>query len=108
GGVGSARAQSGTTVHINEVESNGGTPDDWFELYNTGASTVDVSGWKMKDNDDTHPFFVFPSGSTIAPGGYLVFDTQTASTPNGFPFGLGAADSIRIFDPSNSLLETYS
>src|SRR5882757_6583454 len=65
-------AQTITTLHINEVESNGGLPDDWVEFTNTGASTIDISGWKMLDNDDTHPFYVFPSGSTISPGGYLV------------------------------------
>ena len=57
-----------TTVHINEVESNGGVPGDWFELVNTGATTVDLSGWQMLDNDDTHAVYVFPAGTTVRPG----------------------------------------
>jgi hypothetical protein len=38
-------------VRINEVESSGGTPGDWVELVNTGQSTMDMSGWVVKDND---------------------------------------------------------
>ena len=101
---GVAGAQMVTTLHLNEVESNGGTPDDWFELVNTGITMIDISGWKMLDNDDTHEPYIFPAGTTIAPGAYLVVDTGTT----GFNFGLGAADSVRIFTPSGQLYESYS
>ena len=57
------------TVKINEVESSGGTPGDWVELINNGASAVDLSGWIVKDNDDTHVFTI-PAGTSIAAGGY--------------------------------------
>jgi len=100
-GVGVAQPVS-PGLHINEVESNGGTPGDWFELFNSGASTVDVSGWKMKDNDDTHAFYVFPAGTSIPAGGYLVVEEAQ------FVFGLGAADSVRIFDSTGALYESYS
>ncbi len=91
-----------TTVKINEVESNEGTPGDWFELINTGATPIDITGWKMLDNDDSKTAYVFPSGSTIAAGGYLVVEEAT------FGFGLGSADSVRIFDASGQLYETYT
>jgi hypothetical protein len=77
-------------VVLNEVESSGGTPGDWVELYNTGGSAVDVSGWVFKDNNDTNAF-VIPQGTTVPSGGYLVLnETQ-------FVFGLGAADAARIY-----------
>ena len=91
-----------STVTINEVESNGGTPGDWFELYNKGAGAVDISGWKMKDNDDGHAFYVIPGGTMIAPGGYFVGEEAA------FGFGLGSADSVRIFDATETPVETYS
>ena len=69
-------------IKINEVESNQGTPGDWVELYNAGATPVDVSGWIFKDNDDTHAY-VIAAGTTIAPGAYLVLEEA------GFGFGLG-------------------
>lgn len=105
--AGTKNAANSCPVRLNEVESSGGTPDDWFELYNAGTTTVDVSGWSMKDNDDSHAFFFFPAGSTIAPGGYLVFDNAPPS-PKAFPFGLGSPDSVRIYDATGALYETFS
>ena len=44
-----AALAASSTVRINEVESNGGSPGDWVELINTGTAAVDVSGWIVKD-----------------------------------------------------------
>ena len=88
-------------VKINEVESNGGTPGDWVELVNTGTTAVDVSGWVVKDNDDTHVFPV-PAGTVLAPGGYLALDVDPV-------FGLGGADSARLFAADGvTLLDSYT
>ncbi len=51
---GGAANDCSVPVKFTEVESNGGTPGDWAELYNTGSTTVDLSGFVFKDNDDTH------------------------------------------------------
>ena len=47
------------------VRSN---PEEWIEIYNKGAAAVDVSGWQLDDAIS----FVFPAGTTVAAGGYLV------------------------------------
>nr|WP_264674207.1 lamin tail domain-containing protein [Nocardioides lijunqiniae] len=78
-------------VTFNEVESNGDPVGDWAEIVNTGAAAVDISGFKFEDGDDTHAFFTVPTGTTVAPGGYYVF------LEAGFGFGLGGADSVRLF-----------
>src|SRR5690606_5837389 len=52
-------------VRINEVESDGGSPDDWIELANPTASDLDVSGVVVKDDDDAHAYEI-PAGTTIA------------------------------------------
>jgi hypothetical protein len=83
----------------NEVESNGGTPDDWSELYNAGDAAQDLSGWTFKDGDDTHVYNI-PAGTIIAPGEYLILE--------GYGFGLGDNDSIRLFDPGMNLIASYS
>lgn len=54
-------------VVINEVESNGDAVGDWVELTNVGAAAVDISGYKLLDNDDTHPFVVVPAGTRSEP-----------------------------------------
>ena len=90
-----------TTLHINEVESSGGVPGDWFELVNVGATAVDISGWSMLDNDDTHAPYVFPAGSTVAPGAFLAVNEAD------FGFGLGDNDSVRLFDQGGVLHQTF-
>ncbi|MFJ2632416.1 lamin tail domain-containing protein [Streptomyces sp. NPDC087422] len=90
-----------SAVRINEVESNGGTPGDWVELTNTSPVSVDISGWLVKDNDDSHVFTV-PAGTSVAPGGFLALDVESA-------FGLGGADSARLFLPDGTtLIDAYS
>jgi hypothetical protein len=97
----SADDQVPSTVKINEVESSGGTPGDWVELVNTGASPVDVSGWVVKDNDDTHAFTI-AAGTTMAAGAFLALDVDPV-------FGLGSADSARLFLPDGTtLVDSYS
>ena len=91
----------GVSVKINEVESDGGTPGDWVELYNAGATPVDLSGFVFKDNDDTHTYSI-PAGTSIAPGAYLVLDEAQ------FNFGLGSADSARLFDPAGVVVDAYT
>src|SRR5262245_17249751 len=86
-------------IHINEIESNGGDPGDWIELINVGSKPANLSGWSIRDNDDTHTY-VLPAGTTIAAGGSLVLDEET------FDFGLGSADSVRLFDESGALFES--
>jgi hypothetical protein len=88
-------------IKINEVESNGGVPGDWTELYNAGASPVNLGGFVFKDNDDTHAY-VIANGTIIPPGGYFVVEEAAQG------FGLGGADSARIFAANGVLLDSYS
>ena len=90
-----------SAVRINEVESNGGTPGDWIELYNAGTSAVDLSNFLVKDNDDTRTTRL-PAGATIAPGGYYVIDEDVLG------FGLGAGDAARLYDAAGTLLDAYT
>lgn len=92
-------------VRINEVESSGGVPGDWVELFNTGPVTLDLGGYLLKDANDT-PFYTFAAGTTLAPGAYLVVDEGAAT--GGFPFGLGGADTARLFDAAGGLVDAYA
>lgn len=99
----SAANDCSAPVRINEIESNDGVPGDWIEIINVGAQSVDVSNFTLSDNDDAH-VFVIPAGATIAPGGYFV-----AEVDGDTGFGLGKADSARLFDADGTtLLDSYS
>ena len=89
-------------VVVNDVESSGGVPGDWIELYNPGSSPADVSGWRVLDDDDTHTPYVIATGTVIPVGGYLVVEEAQLG------FGLGTADSARLFDASGALVDSYS
>jgi hypothetical protein len=101
GATGAGGAMTMSPIVINEIESNGDPVGDWVELTNVSAAAVDISGWQLKDNDDTHAFVVVPDGTTLAPGGFFfisVFQT----------FGLGAPDMARLFDPAGNLVDSFS
>jgi uncharacterized protein YjiK/methionine-rich copper-binding protein CopC len=59
---------------ITEVNSNA-TGGDFFELYNYGATAIDISGWKWGDNKFSFTdsaVATFASGTVIAPGQRLL------------------------------------
>jgi hypothetical protein len=71
-------------VRITEVApwSSGNSPvaADWFELTNTGATTVSIAGWKVDDNSNSFGAAVALRGiSSIAPGQSVIFVEGTAN-----------------------------
>jgi hypothetical protein len=75
-----AAAFSRAGIVITEVDPSGSSATsntynaDWFELTNTGISTVDMTGWKMDDNSHTFTLAVPLRGVTsIAAGQTVVF-----------------------------------
>lgn len=87
-----------TDVKVNEVESNGDAVNgDWIELYNTGVvvnDEVDLSGVILSDSDNTHRFVV-PAGTLLGVGEWAAFRVDDPVVSGNF--GLGAADSARLF-----------
>src|SRR5690554_4491596 len=73
-------------VVINEIVSTG-TDRDAIELTNTGDSAVDLSGWQVKDDDDSRTD-TLPAGTVLEPGAYLVLEADVH-----FTFGLGNGDA---------------
>jgi hypothetical protein len=106
-------------IVINEIYYNDPPDfdaDDWVELYNKGVTTIDLSGWILKDEDDAHRF-VIPSGIYIYPNEYLVLSRNASkfivaypdkSLPVGdFSFGLGSSgDCIRLFTADSILVDS--
>ena len=92
----------GPAVRFNEVESNGGTAGRLGRAGQRRHHRGRPLGLDVKDNDDGHAFAVIAAGTTIAPGGYLVLTRPSLG------FGLGAADSVRLFPPADLLVDSYS
>lgn len=92
-------------IVINEALSSstkGGA--DWVELLNISDATVDLAGAVIRDDDDTHGYEL-PAGTTLPSGGYLVVNRDPKGV-NGFAFGLGAKDSVRLFSATNKLIDS--
>ncbi len=95
---------------INEVvakstDDNDETLPDWIELFNRGDA-LDIGGFIIKDeNDDS--IMVFPAGTMIASGGYLVVEKDELGE-SGFTFGLGSADSVRLYNSEEELVDETS
>lgn len=112
-------------ITISEVApwASGNSPvgADWFELTNTGASAVNITGWKMDDSSASFASSVALTGvSSIAAGQSVIFIEGTgsanatfistwfgASAPAGFVIGnysgsgigLGTSgDGVNIFN----------
>ncbi|GAB3615939.1 hypothetical protein GCM10027416_04960 [Okibacterium endophyticum] len=91
-------------IAVNEIETSGGTPGDWIELYNAGATDVDLSNWVVRDSDDgADHAAVLPAGSSIAAGGFFVVDEAVLG------YGLGKEDSARVYLPGgHTLVDSHS
>lgn len=56
--------------------SGADTGREWIEIMNTGAASVDITGWKLLENGVNHK--ITPQGgSVIPPGGYAVLVGNT-------------------------------
>jgi len=86
---------------------NGGKRSDWLELYNPGASAIDLTGWSLSDGPNPRRY-VFPAGSRIAGNGYLVVWADTDVTAPGLHtgFGLGkTGDALYLYNTSTNRID---
>jgi predicted extracellular nuclease len=107
---------------ISEVNSNA-TGGDFFEIYNYGTTTVDLTGWKWDDDSasSTDSAAVTFPGMSIAAGQRLVvvaaanadaFNTAW-SNPSGQTValggpGLGKEDAVVLFNASGQVMATFN
>lgn len=79
--------------------ANGGSFPDYIELHNPTESTVDIGGWSLTDDPLVAQKFVFPTSTSISPGGHLIVwaDSDFGSPGIHCGFALGAkGDVVRL------------
>src|SRR5688572_27402439 len=89
-----ARAQY--AIVINEIHYNPdikSEPAEFIELYNAGASQVDLGGWYFSDGVD----YVFPP-TNVPPGGFVV----VAQNPTAFATKFGITGALGPFNTNRS------
>ena len=91
---------------------------DWVELRNNTITAINLSGWKLTDQNNTNEF-VFPVGTLITAGGYLVvcedaiafgnFNPSVTNKVGNFSFGLsGDGEALRLYDAAGVLFLSMS
>src|SRR5882762_1137350 len=63
--------------------------EEWIELYNSGPTNVNLSGWQITKGVQ----FAFPTNTTIAAGGYLVVAANIAAFAAKYP----GVTNVRVF-----------
>jgi hypothetical protein len=88
-------------VLINEaLTRTDAAPSDAIELFNSGSSLADISGWFLTDDADRPRKFRIPDGTTVNPGAYIVFaESQFNADPmNTNSFALSSlGDEVYLF-----------
>ncbi len=100
---------------INYKSSEAFDCGDWVEFHNPGQGDLDLSGWQFRDEEDTH-IYLFPQGTTLPAGGYLVLAKERSNFLQHFPqvlcllpgemgFGLGTEDMARLYNDLGEMVD---
>jgi hypothetical protein len=68
--------------NVSTIADNAGEFDPWLELYNSGGEMLSLDGFFLANNYTNLTQWAFPSGTTIAPGQFLLVwaDAEPAQT----------------------------
>ena len=103
-------------VVINEVAWAGtraSSDDEWIELYNpSGTVSADISGWRLVSASGSLDI-TFPTGTTIAPGGYFLIERRELATSAAsnlvttYPWALNDnGEILRLRKPDGTIVDT--
>ncbi len=103
-------------IIINEVVyDDGGTDDrEFVELYNNGASAVDISGWVVRNSDtvaapgDNNADFTIPATTSLAAGDYYVIGMTGVANVDLVVTGTQENDNegMELLDASGMVVDT--
>lgn len=81
--------------------------DDWAELYNSGSTDLDLTGYSVTDDLTMPTKFVFNTGVTVPAHGYkLIWCDDQVQGPDHATFKLSAdGEAFAIFAPDGTLLD---
>ncbi len=104
-------------IFINEVVASNASintdPDfqgssDWVELYNAGASAVNLGGYHLTDNISDTLKWAFPAGTMIAAKGYLLVWCDGQNTGLHTSYSLTkTGEEIGLYDIKKQLLDGF-
>lgn len=99
--------------NLSQVADDYGDYGDWIELYNTGGTSVDLSGYYLSDNPSNPMLWPIPSGVTISANGFKRFWASGRNVSNGANYhtnfkltqSKNNPDFVVLADPSGNVLD---
>ncbi len=101
-------------ANISTITDNFGNYDDWIELYNSGASAVNLAGYHLSDSKGNVTKWTFPAGITIAPSSRLLIWASGLNTVVGtnihtsFKLTQCASEEIVFSDAAGTILDSLT
>lgn len=94
-------------VTINEVLPNPSGPSsedtEWIELFNSDGIPVDMTGWKLDDEDGGSSVYIIASGSGIVASGFLVFEKSITNIALN-----NTGDTVRLINPAGDIVDSHT
>lgn len=90
------------------VADSEGEFDDWIELYNNSAASIDLTGYSLSDDAGQLYRWTFPAGTTIDGNGYLIVWADKDEGQSGLhcSFKLSAsAEGVFLSNPSGDVID---
>ncbi|OLP16352.1 hypothetical protein BST81_21405 [Leptolyngbya sp. 'hensonii'] len=113
-------APNSPAIRITEYQYDG-NGSEFFELTNTGATAVDLSGWSYDDDSRLAGTFSLSPFGLVAPGESVIVTENTAEgfrndwglsasvkVIGGLTVNLGREDEINIFDNNGQLIDSLT
>ncbi len=95
-------------VEISNVQAAG---QEYVEIRNKSAQPADISGWTLRDKNDTGQSFAFPAATTLQQG-----QTVQVYTEPGHPYSFNSrssiwnncGDALELLNSAGSVVATYA
>jgi hypothetical protein len=105
-----AKTTAATAAEISISGANG-IGDKWVEISNLGATSTNMTGWALKNQENltyTFPVFVLEIGSMVRINGGMGVDNNTALYTNSLePLVNDTADVIVLLNASGAVVDKY-
>ena len=103
-----------SAANMNGLQDGDGDREDWIELYNSGAASVNLSGWFLSDDPSNPQKWVIPNGQNIVAGAYrTVFCSSKnkiagAAMHTNFKITQTKGESAVLTRPNGTTADTYT
>lgn len=97
----------------NTIADNFGEYEDWIELYNTGATPIDLTGYYLSDSKNNPTKWAIPSG-VLNPGSFRLFFASGRDVVGGgfshtnFKLTQTANEEVVFSDPTGTIIDSIT